>query len=161
MGSLTAGAMSQLSALVGQKNIEVIIYIAAYNYFHIWDMSHSTWLTWLLAAILYDFGYYVTHRIGHEMNFGWAGHQVHHSSEYYNMATALRQSMWHKYYTFPAFIPMAIVGVPPAQMLLHHDLNLLYQFWIHTEQIDKLPSFFEFIFNTPSHHRVHHGRNPY
>jgi len=77
------------------------------------------------------------------------------------MITALRQSMWHKYYTFPAFIPMAILGVPPAQMVLHHDLNLLYQFWIHTEQVRKLPAPIEFIFNTPSHHRVHHGRNPY
>jgi alkylglycerol monooxygenase len=77
------------------------------------------------------------------------------------MATALRQSMLHKYYSFPAFVPMALLGIPPAQMLLHHDLNLLYQFWIHTEQIRKFPIFFEYLFNTPSHHRVHHGRNPY
>ena len=73
MASLTAGTMSQMSSLIGQKNIEIMIYIAVYNYFHIFDMSYSSWSTWILAALFYDFGYYLTHRIGHELNFGWAG----------------------------------------------------------------------------------------
>ena len=80
----------------------------------------------------------------------WAAHQTHHSSEYYNLSTALRQSMWHKYTTFPAFMPMALLGIPPSQMLLHRELNLLYQFWVHTIQIGKLWWPIEFIFNTPS-----------
>ena len=73
MGSITAGAMSQLSALIGQKNVEIMIYVAVYNYYHIFDLTYSSWTTWILAALLYDLGYYVTHRLGHEMNFGWAG----------------------------------------------------------------------------------------
>ena len=65
-------------------------------------------------------------------------HQTHHSSEYYNLSTALRQSMWHKYFTFPTYLPLALIGIPPSQMLLHREMNLLYQFWVHTTQVPKL-----------------------
>ena len=68
----------------------------------------------------------------------YKAHQTHHSSEYYNLSTALRQSMWHKYFTFPTYLPLALIGIPPSQMLLHREMNLLYQFWVHTTQIPKL-----------------------
>lgn len=153
--------MSRISSLIGDVSMEMITYVALYNYCHIFEMQSASNWVWLAAALGYDLGWYVTHRLSHEMNFGWAAHQTHHSSEYYNLTTALRQSMWHKYFTFPAFMVMALLGIPPTQFLLHREFSILGQFWLHTENIGKMWWPIEFIFNTPSHHRVHHGRNPY
>ena len=150
MASITAGLMSRVTTMLGEKTIEMLVYIWLYNKVHLFELDFSSTTVWMVTALAYDFGYYVTHRIGHEWNFMWAAHQTHHSSEYYNLSTALRQSMWHKYTTFPAFLPMALVGIPPSQMLLHRELNLLYQFWVHTIQIGKLWWPIELIFNTPS-----------
>lgn len=108
-----------MTTLLGEKTIEMMVYIWVFDRIHLLDLDYSSPIIWLITALAYDLGYYVTHRIGHEWNFMWAAHQTHHSSEYYNLSTALRQSMWHKYTTFPAFIPMALIGIPPSQMLLH------------------------------------------
>lgn len=120
----------------------------------------STWTGWLYALLLVDCAYYWFHRINHEVNLFWSFHQVHHSSQHYNLTTALRQSCGNSLVSFQFYLPLALLGVTPLQMQLHMDLNLIYQFWIHTEAIGRLPWILELILNTPSHHRLHHGRNP-
>jgi sterol desaturase/sphingolipid hydroxylase (fatty acid hydroxylase superfamily) len=113
----------------------------------------------LALFLLDDFCYYWFHRVHHESRFFWAAHVTHHSSQYYNLSTALRQS-WTPLTSWIFYVPVMLVGFTPAQWAFMHALNLLYQYWIHTERIDRLPAWFEFVFNTPSHHRVHHGANP-
>lgn len=115
--------------------------------------------TWLLLFVLTDFCYYWFHRVHHESRFFWAAHVTHHSSVYYNLSTALRQS-WTPFTSWVFYIPVMLVGFTPAQWAFAYSLNLIYQYWIHTERIDRMPRWFEFTFNTPSHHRVHHGSNP-
>ena len=119
------------------------------------ELGHG-WVAWLVAMVGIDFMYYWDHRAGHEVRLLWAAHVVHHSSQRYNLSTALRQT-WTGEYTFLFFIPVVAVGVPVEIALAAWSVNLLYQFWIHTEAIGKLWRWFEFVFNTPSHHRVHHG----
>jgi sterol desaturase/sphingolipid hydroxylase (fatty acid hydroxylase superfamily) len=119
------------------------------------DLGHG-WVAWLVAMIGIDFMYYWDHRAGHEVRLLWAAHVVHHSSQRYNLSTALRQT-WTGEYTFLFFIPVVAVGVPVEIALAAWSVNLLYQFWIHTEAIDKLWAPVEWVMNTPSHHRVHHG----
>ena len=109
--------------------------------------------------IAWDFLYYWSHRLQHERRLLWANHVTHHSSRYYNLSTALRQP-WQGYLTFGIFAPMPFLGMPAHHIAKAGQLNLLYQYWIHTETIDKLPAPIEAVFNTPSHHRVHHGANP-
>ncbi len=115
---------------------------------------------WVFPALLVseDFCFYWFHRVRHEVRFLWAEHIAHHSSENYNLATALRQP-WTAIVTGPIFwAPMGLLGFTPEQIVLAHSISLIYQYWIHTELVGKLGPF-EWIFNTPSHHRVHHGRN--
>ncbi|NNC38765.1 MAG: sterol desaturase family protein [Hyphomonadaceae bacterium] len=115
----------------------------------------------LLALFVDDFFYYWKHWLYHKSRWFWATHVVHHSSEHYNLTTALRQP-WSNYISGTVLlkIPMVFLGFHPVLLAFVGGLNLLYQFWIHTETINKMPRWFEYIFNTPSHHRVHHGRNP-
>ncbi|XP_064644600.1 alkylglycerol monooxygenase-like [Lineus longissimus] len=156
--SVSAGLLSLLPPVLF-KGVELTAYIwihENFNYFHLpWD---SPW-TWIVAFLGVDMGYYWAHRMGHEVNLLWAAHQTHHSSEHYNLTTALRQSASQKYVSSMFYLPMAIF-VPPSAYLVHSQFNLTYQFWVHTEVIDKLGPL-EYILNTPSHHRVHHGRNKY
>ncbi len=116
------------------------------------------WLSWSVGMLGWDFAYYWAHRWQHEIRFFWAEHVNHHSSTHYNFATALRQP-WLPFMFLIAFPPLALVGVRPSTILVCGGVNLIYQFWIHTELVDRLPRWFEFVFNTPSHHRVHHGSN--
>ncbi|WP_017932580.1 sterol desaturase family protein [Robiginitomaculum antarcticum] len=115
----------------------------------------------IIAFIIGDFKYYWSHRLAHRVRWWWMAHIVHHSSEHYNLTTALRQP-WTNHISGAIIIsvPMVLLGFHPFLVAFVGALNLLYQFWIHTEVIKKMPRWFEFIFNTPSHHRVHHGRNP-
>ena len=120
---------------------------------------HPTdWWFWPLLFVADDFSYYWYHRIHHVCRVFWATHVVHHSSEHYNLSTALRQP-WISISTFPFWMWMPLVGFPVWTVLLAQSWNLIYQFWIHTERIVRLPRWFEAVFNTPSHHRVHHGSN--
>ncbi|AOP36308.1 sterol desaturase [Leptospira tipperaryensis] len=125
---------------------------------------HWSWgiviLTWLACLFLYELAYYWNHRFSHEVNFLWAGHIVHHQSEEYNLGVAFRQASFRGLFTWVFYLPLAVVGFPPVVMALVGQLSLIYQFLIHTKWIQKLPNWFEAIFNTPSHHRVHHGINP-
>jgi sterol desaturase/sphingolipid hydroxylase (fatty acid hydroxylase superfamily) len=123
------------------------------------DFSASPWL-WLLLIPAEDLCYYWKHRAGHRVRVFWAGHVNHHSSEQYNLSTALRQTWPGAFYGFVFWIPLAFLGVHPILVLTAKGINLLYQYWIHTQAIDRLPRWFEYVFNTPSHHRVHHGSNP-
>ena len=119
-----------------------------------------TWWAWLILLFAEDFVYYWNHRIAHESRLFWASHVVHHSSQKYNLSTALRQTWTGSFYTFIFWLPLIIIGFHPVMVLVQMSISLLYQYWIHTELIDKLPKWFEAVFNTPSHHRVHHATNP-
>ncbi|CAD5124497.1 DgyrCDS12776 [Dimorphilus gyrociliatus] len=158
VSSVSSGMVSQLPLLFG-RSIEVAAYCYVYHNFRIKELDWNCATTWWIAAIVVDCGYYWFHRAAHEINLFWAGHQVHHSSQDYNLATALRQSILQRYTSWMFYLPMALF-VPPQVFMVHIQFNLLYQFWIHTELVENLGPL-EYIFNTPSHHRVHHGRNPY
>jgi sterol desaturase/sphingolipid hydroxylase (fatty acid hydroxylase superfamily) len=114
-----------------------------------------------LCFVLDDLRYYWVHRFGHRIRWVWASHVNHHSSQHYNLTTALRQT-WTGTFTFMMVVraPLILLGFHPALVLFCGGLNLIYQFWIHTEAIGRMPRWFEAVMNTPSHHRVHHGRNP-
>lgn len=114
---------------------------------------------WLAAMIGWDFAYYWQHRMEHEIRLLWASHVNHHSSQHYDLMTALRQP-WTPWTHLLFYPPLALLGVHPDMILISGGFNLIYQFWVHTEAIDRMPAWFEAVFNTPSHHRVHHGSNP-
>lgn len=116
-------------------------------------------LAWLALIVIDDFGFYWYHRVHHESRAFWAVHVVHHSSQRYNLSTAVRQP-WVPFTGMLFYVPAFLVGFTPLQWSVVHGFNLIYQFWIHTERIGRMPRWFEFVFNTPSHHRVHHGANP-
>ncbi|KAM3928826.1 alkylglycerol monooxygenase [Leptodactylus fuscus] len=156
--SLSAGVMSRLPD-VAFRGVEVTTYIYVWNHYRVAELPWDSPWTWWLTFLGVDFGYYWFHRMAHEVNIVWAGHQTHHSSEDYNLTTALRQSFLQKYFSWMVYWPMAFF-IPPSVFAVHLQFNLLYQFWIHTEFINTLGPL-ELILNTPSHHRVHHGRNPY
>lgn len=138
-----------------------LAYLALYDLTPL-KMPMNTWWAWILLMLADDFCYYWFHRISHESRFFWNFHVVHHSSEKFNLSVAVRQSWFSGVAHWIFYLPLALLGFPLWAYLTAHGINLLYQFWIHTELIDRLPRPIEFIFNTPSHHRVHHGVNkPY
>ncbi|XP_059322921.1 alkylglycerol monooxygenase isoform X2 [Ammospiza nelsoni] len=158
ISSLSLGILSRLPDVLF-RSIELISYIYVWNNYRLFELPWDSPWTWYLTLLGVDFAYYCFHRMSHEVNILWAAHQVHHSSEDYNLFTALRQSVLQKYTSWMLNLPMALF-IPPSVFAVHLQFNLLYQFWIHTELITKLGPL-EWILNTPSHHRVHHGRNPY
>jgi sterol desaturase/sphingolipid hydroxylase (fatty acid hydroxylase superfamily) len=117
-----------------------------------------TWWSYVLCLILLDFSRYWAHRFAHEQRFWWSTHVVHHSSEHYNLSTSFRLS-WTQNLKIIFFLPVVLLGFHPLVFFIVHQLEVLYQFWIHTELIKKLPKPIEYIFTTPSHHRVHHSVN--
>jgi sterol desaturase/sphingolipid hydroxylase (fatty acid hydroxylase superfamily) len=135
-------------------------YAAAYE-LRVFTVSPSSPWAWLVLFVLDDFIYYWFHRISHESRFWWAAHVNHHSSQEYNLSTAVRQP-WTGVLagTWMPWIPLALLGFPPEMILTQQGFNLFYQFWIHTEAVRRMPAWYEYLFNTPSHHRVHHAANP-
>jgi len=125
---------------------------------HLWDPA-APLPVWVLCFLLQDLMYYWAHRVSHERNLGWATHIAHHQSEEFNLAVALRQGVFQGLFFWVFYLPLALVGFPPAVFAAVTQVNALYQFWIHTRIIGKLGPL-EWVFNTPSHHRVHHGCNP-
>lgn len=117
-----------------------------------------SWASWIALMLLGDLCYYWFHRLSHEVRFLWAAHVNHHSSEYYNLSTALRQSWTTGFTSILFYWPLALLGFPPAMILAGIAVNTVYQFWIHTELIDRVGPL-ETVLNTASHHRVHHGTN--
>ena len=143
---------------VGMINLGTF-YLAGALYPHrVLDVGQGA-LGWAVALVGWDFSFYWHHRVEHENRLLWACHVNHHSSRHYNLSTALRQP-WTPLPTVLCYAPWALVGVEPWMIMVSGGINLIYQYWIHTEAIGKLPGPFEAIFNTPSHHRVHHGSNP-
>jgi len=124
----------------------------------IFTLDDTKWWFWVLLFLADDFSYYWFHRTAHNVNWFWASHVVHHSSQHYNLAAALRQT-WTGNATgsFLFWAWMPLIGFHPVWVLLMQQISLIYQFWIHTETVRQCPKWVEFIFNTPSHHRVHHG----
>jgi len=123
-----------------------------------YKMPMDTWWAWAILLFADDFAYYWFHRFSHEVRFLWNFHVVHHSSEQYNLSVAVRQSWFSGISHWIFYIPLAFAGFPFVSFVFMHGLNLIYQFWIHTKLIRRMGPF-EWIFNTPSHHRVHHGVN--
>ena len=137
----------------------LIFGLFTYLYNHrLFTLDAGIWWYWVLLFFADDFSYYWFHRISHHVNYFWASHVVHHSSQHYNLAAALRQT-WTGNATgaFLFWAWMPLVGFHPIWILFMQQISLIYQFWIHTETVHKLPATVEFIFNTPAHHRVHHG----
>ena len=159
--------LTNLSIGIGNQALGAFITLLLVSVY-VWIHQHWSWfpetLTWSwwafpLCLVLFDFLYYWAHRWSHEWNFLWAAHVVHHQSEEYNLSVALRQSWFHNLLAFFIFLPLPFLGFEPEMFFLVAGLATLYQFWIHTKAIDRMPAWFEFLFNTPSHHRVHHAVN--
>lgn len=141
---------------------KAIVFGALYYVYHNFRLFSIpiAWWSFVLIFFADDISYYWFHRISHKSRLFWASHVVHHSSQHYNLSTALRQTWSGGFYSFVFWLWMPLIGFHPNMILLQMSISLLYQFWIHTETIDKMPRWFEAVFNTPSHHRVHHGSNP-
>lgn len=157
--------VTNISCGIGQQVLGAffaILTFAAYRYIYAeWRFFTipDTWYSALLLFIGVDFFYYWFHRLSHEINAIWATHIVHHQSEEYNLSVALRQSWFQACFSWVFYIPLSLLGFSPGLMVIIVALNTLYQFWIHTKLIRRMGPL-EWIFNTPSHHRVHHGSNP-
>jgi len=158
--SIHSGVLMVLAGLVS-RTLMLSTYTWVYQQYRLIDVAWDSVLVWVMAAILIDCGYYWFHRASHEVGLLWAVHQMHHSSEEFNLTTALRQPVLEGlgWLTHWFYLPCALF-IPPTQMLVHSELNFLYQFWIHTELVPNLGPL-EFVFNTASQHRVHHGANRY
>lgn len=123
------------------------------------DVIERQWWAWVLLFFLDDFIYYWFHRANHEIRLLWAGHVAHHSSQKLNFGTALRQGVTERVHKYVFWLPLPLLGFDPLMIFTMIGLNLLYQFWVHTELVRVLPRWYEYVFNTPSHHRVHHASN--
>jgi sterol desaturase/sphingolipid hydroxylase (fatty acid hydroxylase superfamily) len=153
--SLLMGLVS-IATSAGWKALALLAYSAISACVAPWQLPTDAWYSWVIAFVGLDFLFYWEHRIAHRVRLVWATHQAHHSSEHFNFTTALRQK-WNNSAGILMWLPLPLLGVPPALVFAAYSLNLIYQFWIHTEHIGKLWAPVEFVFNTPSHHRVHHG----
>ena len=141
------------------KLLGIAAMFALYEISPLKDAFGRQWWAWALLFLLDDFLYYCFHRANHEVRFMWAGHVNHHSSKYMNYGTALRQGVGERVYKYFFWLPLPLLGFEPAMVITMMSISLFYQFWIHTRAIGKLHPLIELIFNTPSHHRVHHASN--
>jgi len=157
LNSIGLGIMSQLVGVFGAL-LTVAIYTLAYSHASLWKLPANEPWVWLVGLVLYDLCYYWHHRFGHTVALFWAAHVVHHQSEDYNLSTALRQtsSGWVAGWLF--YLPMAVLGFPPLVFGVVALIDLLYQYWVHTQQIGRL-GWFDRWFCAPSNHRVHHAVN--
>ena len=157
INSLSTGVLSTTTGLL-TKGVGLVTYAFALEHLAIVRLpADQTWV-WVLAFVFYDFCYYWLHRMGHERNILWAAHSVHHQSEDYNLSTALRQTSTGFALSWIFYLPLAVLGVPLVVFVSVAALNLLYQFWVHTQHIPKL-GWLEWCFVTPSNHRAHHAQN--
>ncbi|MRH93438.1 C-5 sterol desaturase [Nocardia sp. SYP-A9097] len=150
-GGLVAMAILKLATLA--------LFVFLWECVALWHIPANTWWSWLLLMVTVDFAYYWDHRFTHRVRLGWAGHQVHHSSEYLNVGNALRLK-WNPWFEAVVWTPLPLLGFAPWTIYFAFIFNLVYQFFTHTEIIGRLPRPIEYLLNTPSHHRVHHGRDP-
>ena len=156
VNSLSLGVMSQVVGLF-VRVFNYGVYALVFEHVALGNWPDEWW-AWVLALVFYDFCYYWNHRLGHESAVFWASHVVHHQSQRYNLSTALRQTSSGAFLGWIFYLPMAVAGVPPAMFAVAAIVDLLYQYWIHTEVIGKL-GWFDRWFASPSNHRVHHAVN--
>ncbi len=183
LSDLSCGILSQLAGIFTKLfSVGIFIWVAERARVQLWMPGVPEWperapvlavtgvpgfgidapalASWVVVFTLVDLCYYFSHRYAHEVNLLWAGHVVHHQSEEYNLPVALRQSALHGLMSWVFYVPLALVGVPWRMFVAANALNLVYQFWIHTRAIGTMGRLTEWVMNTPSHHRVHHGVNP-
>ncbi|MEX2113131.1 MAG: sterol desaturase family protein [Pirellulales bacterium] len=162
INDLSCGVIDQTVGIF-LKSLLFAGYLYLFEHFRVFEIANAPpaakWFAAFVLMLGVDLGFYWFHRIAHEYAAPWATHVVHHQSEEYNLTVALRQSAFEGCFAWVVYLPLALVGFPPTWYVAMSALNLLYQFWIHTEAIGKLGPL-EWVFNTPSHHRVHHARNP-
>ena len=157
INSLQLGTLSRLNDVL-RLGFSAVVFGTAVRWLGLPQWSMEDWWQWAIAFVAYDFCYYWKHRYGHEWRIMWASHVAHHQSEEFNLSTALRQT-GTDYIGFVFYIPLYLVGIPAAAILTVGSLNLIYQFWVHTEHIRRVGPL-EWVLVTPSNHRVHHARNP-
>lgn len=151
IGSLVSSALFKAGTLV--------VFVAISVYIAPWHLATDTWWYWVALILGLDLAFYLNHRFVHRVRIGWAAHQAHHSSEYFNFSTALRQK-WNPWADAFFWLPFPLLGFAPWTLYVAFGFNLVYQFFTHTEKVETLGRPIEFIMNTPSHHRVHHGSDP-
>lgn len=158
INDISTGLLMQLTVLFA-KGLLIAGYLGIYESFRLFEFEANHAGTWIACFFAVDLAYYWFHRLSHEINFLWAAHVVHHQSEDYNLAVALRQSTLQPFFGSFFYWPLALIGLPPLVFITCSSFNTLYQFWLHTQAIGTLGPLEE-VLVTPSHHRVHHGRNP-
>lgn len=156
--SISMGVVS-VFFLTAFKVVTFFGFSAVFVHLAPWQLPTDTWWYWVLLMVGLDLGYYWHHRFSHRSRIAWAGHQAHHSSEYMNFGTALRQK-WNPWFEFFFWLPLPLLGFAPWTLYVAFGVNLIYQFFVHTELVGRLWRPIELVFNTPSHHRVHHGSDP-
>lgn len=157
LASIGLGVMSQVTGVFG-KLLRVGVYTLAFEHVALFRLPVSEWWVWLFALVFYDLCYYALHRAGHRVAVLWAAHAIHHQSEDYNLSTALRQTSSGFLLGWLFYLPMAVLGVPPLVFGVVALVDLLYQYWVHTQLIGRL-GWFDRWFCSPSNHRVHHAVN--
>lgn len=157
----TSIAMLLLAAIIdlAPKILAFLVFYHLHELSPLRDVVQRQWWAWVLLFFLDDFFYYCFHRANHEVRLFWAGHVPHHSSVKLNFGTALRQSAGERIHKYFFWLPLPLLGFDPLMIFTMIAISLIYQFWVHTELVKKLPSLIELFFNTPSHHRVHHASN--
>jgi sterol desaturase/sphingolipid hydroxylase (fatty acid hydroxylase superfamily) len=151
LGALVFATVAKLATMV--------LFVVMSTYAAPWHIPTGTWWSWVLLFVVVDLAWYCNHRFSHRVRIGWAAHQAHHSSKYFNLGTALRQK-WNPWSEAIFWLPLPVLGFAPWTIYVAFAFNLIYQFFTHTETISRLPRALEFVLNTPSHHRVHHGSDP-
>jgi sterol desaturase/sphingolipid hydroxylase (fatty acid hydroxylase superfamily) len=153
LGSTVAGV------LFGGISFAAVVWV--WQNHRIFDIGMTAWWAWVAVFLLEDLTYYWFHRLSHERRIWWLSHVNHHSSQHFNLSTALRQTWTGALNgSWALYLILSLLGFPPAMVAIQKGISLVYQYWIHTEAIRRMPAWFEAVFNTPSHHRVHHARNP-
>ena len=150
LGNLAVGLVAGIGAYVA---------LTAVHQYRLFEIGYAWW-SFALILFAEDLTYYWFHRISHRCRFWWAAHINHHSSQHYNLSTALRRTWTGGLFEWVVWLPLALIGFPPALVVFQRGVSLVYQFWIHTETMGRLPRWVEAVMNTPSHHRVHHATNP-
>ncbi|SHG03827.1 Sterol desaturase/sphingolipid hydroxylase, fatty acid hydroxylase superfamily [Jatrophihabitans endophyticus] len=150
LGSVLINGTARIVALLGYAALYVLTPLR---------MDPHRWWTWVVTLLLVDLIWYSYHRASHRVRIMWAAHQAHHNSLRFNLSTAVRQK-WNPWGELLFWVPLPLLGVPPWLIFTAFSFNLVFQFFVHTERVDRMWRPIEFVFNTPSHHRVHHASDP-
>ena len=156
--SISIGLISRIPVILN-LGFSAFVFALAATTFNLKLMPVDSWITWVVAFLMYDLIYYIQHRLHHEIKILWATHVVHHHGEEFNMSTAMRQTSTGWLWKWMFYTPMMVIGIPAEVFITVGGINLVYQYWVHTEHVPKL-GWLEKIFITPSNHRVHHAKNP-